>query len=141
MVWIKDIWIYFLADESNVNEAYLNRYNDEVYFFEQGEDIPEDMVKIPQKFTKVGLLRNFIDENCDKNLKKLADRCTDDELCNIYHGTYSHAYDEDNFYSEWVPYGKKKVFEYAKNWCADNGFNCTEKEPDKYDKYTYLDCL
>ena len=140
MVWIKDIWVYFL-DENYVEEAYLNRCNDEVYFFKQGDAISEDMVKIPREFTKIRLLRDFIEENCDKKLKRLAAGCTDEELRRLYHCNYSYAYIEDNFYSGWIPYGKKKIFEYAKNWCADNGFKYTEKEPDKYGKYTYLDCL
>lgn len=140
MVWIKDIWVYFL-DEPDVAAAYLSRYNDEVYFYEQDGDIPNNMVKISKKFTRVGLLRDFIKENCDMKLKKLADSCTDDELRDIYHGNYSYAYSEDNFYSGWIPYGKKKIFEYVENWCEDNGFAYTSKEPDKYGKYTYLDCL
>ncbi|MBD5146729.1 MAG: hypothetical protein HDT21_12610 [Ruminococcus sp.] len=90
MVWIKDIWVYFL-DENYVEEAYLNRCNDEVYFFKQGDDIPEDMVKIPRKFKKVGLLRDFIEENCDNKLKRLAAGCTDEELRDLYHCNYSYA--------------------------------------------------
>lgn len=139
MVWLKDIWIYFLDD--HIEEAYLNRCNDEIYFFERGEDIPEDAVKIPKIFSIAGLLRDFIEENCDKKLKRLADGFTDDELREFYHGNYSYAYSDDNFYSGWIPYGKKKIFEFAEQWCVDNGFKCTAKEPDKYGKYTYLDCL
>ena len=135
MIWVKDVWFYFL-DEDDIAKAFYD-YHIEGVVFEKSDFC----IEIPRCFTRAGLLRSFIKCSNDKKLRQLAENLSDDRLCDLYHGNYSCNYEPDNYYSQWIPFGKKIIFDYAEEWCFLNNIKCTVKENNKYDKYIYLDCL
>lgn len=138
MVWLDEIWGYFL-DESDIEEAYIDPYYHELRL----SDISEDMLKIPKNFTRGELLREFINNSGDKALKKLSREIgsiTDYELLDLYHKCFSPWYDPDNYYSQWVVQGKEKIMDYAERWCEINGIACTRKSRQKFETYSFLTC-
>lgn len=135
MVWIKDIWVYFL-NEADIEKGYIEYGTDNI-LFEQNESC----IEIPRMFTRVGLLREFILNSNDKKLIRLSQTLSDPQLCDIYHRNYSFNYQPDNIYSQWVPYAKNRIFDYAEEWCFANNIKCSRKESEPLGKFVYLDCL
>lgn len=135
MIWIKDIWIYFL-NEPDIERAYFDYNTDAVGFNPTASSI-----SIPRIFSRVELLREYIQICGDSKLIRIAHKLSDEQLCRIYHNNYSPYYDINNIYSQWIPFAKNKIFIYAEDWCFSNNIKCTKKEKNIYDKFTYLDCL
>lgn len=136
MVWLNDIYGYFL-NETDIEEAYLDLFTHELCF----TDITADMLKIPRVFTRAELLREFIKNSEDDKLKKAARQIgvlSDFQLLDYYHKNFSPWYDPDNYYSQWVVYAKKKIIDFAEEWCNSNNIGCTKKETSKFETYSYL---
>lgn len=132
MVWIKDIWIYFL-NESYIEFAHLDVENGQIFFEEC-----EYSIKIPRVFTRVSLLRSYISKLGDIRLIKEIASVNDLDLLKFFHEYYLPYYSSENEYSKWVEYGKEEIFEYAKKWCCNNNIKCTTKEQNNLEKLTYL---
>lgn len=139
MVWLNDIWGYFL-DEKDIEEAYLDYYTNRLFFFNENQDM-QDMLKIPRVFTRAGLLREYIKDSNDRVLKKIIQKMnllSDFELLDYYHKNFSPWYDPENYYSQWVVYAKKKIIDYAEEWCNSNGIKCTRKQTNQFETYSFL---
>lgn len=136
MVWLNDIWGYFL-DEKDIEEAYLDCYTNNLFFFNENQD----MLKIPRVFTRAGLLREYIKDSNDRALKNFTRKMylmSDFELLDYYHKNFSPWYAPENYYSQWVVYAKKKIIDYAEEWCNCNGIKCTRKQTNPFETYIFL---
>ncbi len=135
MVWIKDIWIYFLKSEPT---AYIDLINGNIYFEANG-----DAIKIPKPFSKEMLLKEFIqsfENNVKYNGKQLYryfNSLNDQELVNVFHHNL-YAGNSESVYWQYFPYAKKRIFDYAEEWCIENNLSYSCKEYNAKDKYTYL---
>lgn len=135
MVWLNDIWGFFL-DEKDVEDACIDICTNEICF--DAED--RDVLKIPRIFKRAELLREFIRNSPDRkmiNLARRLDEFSDFRLLDLFHKNYSPWYDPDNYYSKWVEAGKEKIVDFAEEWCNCNNIPCTRKMISR-ELYTFL---
>ena len=135
MVWIKDIWIYFLKSEPT---AYVDLYSNNIYF-----ESNDDTIEIPKPFSKEILLRDFTQSFKDsvkyngKQLYCCFNKLNDQELVNVFHHNL-YSSNSDSIYWQYFPYAKKRIFDYAEEWCIANNLSYSCKEYNTHNKYTYL---
>lgn len=83
MVWINDIWFYFL-DEYDIPIAYLNSNNGLIYM-----ENNDDFLQIPKPFKRTELLRMYVLSTNNKKLIKEIEQVSDYNLREYFHCKYS----------------------------------------------------
>lgn len=133
MIWIKDIWIYFI-DEPNIPIAYIDDVSGQLFF--ESNDFT---AKIPRCFKRTELLRKYIYTLGNKKLIKTVKELDDAHLPRFYHQNYApYPEIEGDVYSLYPSYGKKIIFDFAEQWCINNGFKYCKKDPEPWKGLSYL---
>ncbi len=129
MVWIQDIWFYFLQSEET---AYVDIYNGSIY-----HEFSEDTVEIPKPFTKLMMLRDYTSTFADsvkygdgKKLVRYFAGLNDEEMRQEFHHRMYSEQDNisDSLYWSFFPYAKERLFDYAEEWCIANNLKFTRKD-------------
>lgn len=134
MVFIKDIWFYFL-DEFDIPTGYLDEFNGSIH-----EERVEGLIPIPKVFKRLDLLREYILNTHDSKLIRELNNISDENLREYFHCKYSPYFDLTYYpHSNWLVYSKKRLVDYAEEWCWNTGIKCTKKECNDYRGFVYLE--
>lgn len=134
MIWINNIWFYFL-DEDDIPIGYLDEYSGFVY-----EENNNGLITIPKFFKRIELLKEYILSTHDNRLIREINNVSDKNLREYFHCKYSPYFDLKNYpHSNWLIYSKKRLVDYAVEWCWNNGIKCTAKKCDDYSGFVYLE--
>ena len=125
MVWINNIWFYFL-DEKDIGSVY--------------EENDSELINIPKVFKRIELLKDYVLNTNDSKLIREINNVPDKDLREYFHCKYSPYFDLENYpHSSWLIHSKKRLVDYAIEWCWNNGIKCTAKECDDYSGFVYLE--